>query len=798
MPTTTPLGGLLFIDMKDTLVTVFKDLFKSTDVPYIVPLEKIVNRIKKGTSKEYIKAIRSGDKSKKNNLPAILFAGEFERRSIEGMKSHNGLMITDYDKFPDDKALDSQWSKLIKNPHVVTAFISPSGNGIKAVIKIPSCDKRTHYKLFQEFNNVYPSDYFDYANSDVSRVCFESYDPDIYVNYDAKEFNPELKEEGYSVSDKPPLMPINNEDVIIEKIMSFSWKKDFNNGERNAFVFDLAGMFCEYGISEATAEGYIFNNVCSFNDGFTQREAKNAIKSAYKIRSFGSRYFEDYDKHKLIKGDLSKGKKAIIEKYKIDEETYDQIKEEVSIDDFWFYEEDSKGKAKIKIDALNYKFFLEQNGYKKYFPEGSQKPTWVHIKSNIVSETSVEKVKDFVLNWLMDQKKLDIWSYCASYANLFSEQFLLMLESIELMMLKDTVETSYIAFNNGILSINKNNVELKDYIDVDGYVWETQIINREFTLVDKYDNEYQTFIKNISNDEPLPIESVIGYLLCNYKNKMNNKAIILNDEVISNNPEGGTGKGLFVQGLKQIRRTSILDGKTFDDKKSFPYQTVSQDTNILVFDDVKKNWDFESKFSLVTEGITLERKNKDAIKLSVEDSPKMVVSTNYAIRGEGNSHDRRRHEIEIAQYYGSKLTPYDEFKRQLFDDWNNEEFNKFDNYMVFCIQAYFKNGLVKQNAVNLKLRKFIAETSMEFYEWINEIALIPFNIRNDKKQYYHQFIEDYQDFKNNLHQRTFTTWTQKYCKLKNWEYNQGNTNGSHWFEIINPEAPTVEDDGIDF
>ena len=83
--------------------------------------------------------------------------------------------------------------------------------------------------------------------------------------------------------------------------------------------------------------------------------------------------------------------------------------------------------------------------------------------------------------------------------------------------------------------------------------------------------------------------------------------------------------------------------------------------------------------SIVTEGITLERKNKDAIKLSVEDSPKMVVSTNYAIKGSGNSHDRRRHEIEISQYYGRTLNPIYTFGSKFFDDWNEEDL-AFDNY----------------------------------------------------------------------------------------------------------------------
>lgn len=780
--------------MKETKVTVFRDLFKSNDVPYIVTLDKVLKRIQKGTSKNIIKQIRKGDKELKRKLPAILFNGQFEKRSLDGLKQHSGLMVLDYDDFKNDKDLDKQWLELTKNKHVVSCFISPSGNGIKAVIKIPKCDKRTHYNIFQEFNEIYKSDYFDYSNSDVSRVCFESYDPNIYINYNAKLFDPDIKDEGFKASEKQPLLPINDENIIINRIMNFNWSKDFQEGQRNNFIFDLAGMFCEYGVNQTSAESYLVNNVCTFNKDYTQREAINSIKSAYKRRSFGSKYFEDYDKQKQIKTDLNKGKKKVLKKYAIDEDTYEQIKDELTVKDFWYYEEDNKGKIKIKIDPLNYKLFLESNGFKKFFPEGSQKPTLVKVKSNIVSETSPEKIKDFVLNWLMENKKLDVWSYCANYQTLFSDTFLLMLESIELLMLKDEKEKSFIAFKNGILNITKGKIELKDYIDIDGYVWESQIINRDFDKVENFENEYQTFINNVSNGEAYPMETAIGYLLCNYKNKMNNKAVILNDEVISNAPEGGTGKGLFVQGLKQIRQTSILDGKTFDEKKSFPYQTVSQDTNILVFDDVKKNWDFESKFSIVTEGITLERKNKDAIKLSVEDSPKMVVSTNYAIKGEGNSHERRRHEIEIAQYYGKDLTPFDEFGRQLFDDWNSDEFNKFDNYMVYCIQSYLKSGLVKQNAVNIKLRKFIAETSMEFYEWMEDSGTFPLNERNDKAMYFDSFVNEYPDFKKWLTRRRFAIWVEKYANFKNYKYVSGVSNGQRWYEIVTPDIEKETDD----
>lgn len=772
------------------VVSVFKDLYKSKDVPFHVPIEKIIKRIQQGTSKELVESIRSGNKENKNKLPCILFSGVFNERNSNSLKEHSGLMVLDFDKYPDNETMLAQLDQLKENKHFVLLFISPSGNGIKGVIKVSNeLTKETHPKVFKEFQNQFDLDYFDIVNSNIDRVCFESYDPNIYVNLEAEIFNPILKDEGFNISERVPLIPITDEDKIITKIMDFNWSKDFREGERNSFIFALAGAFCEYGVSQTNAEGYILNNVVIGE--FSETEAKTTIKSAYKKRNFDSKYFEDYNKIDAIKSDLKKGKKEVLNKHNISIETFEEIKEESEHEDFWFIND----KNKVQIDLLKYKLFLERNGFKKHFASGSQKPTWLFIQSNKVVETSIEKIKDFVLDYLISRHEIEVWKYCAGYQNLFSENLLAMLETIELMMLKDTKFKSYLAFSNGILEVTKNEIKLIDYIDVDGYVWESQIIQRNWESLEVFENEYKVFINNISNKEPISIECVIGYLLSTYKNKMNNKAIILNDEVISENPEGGTGKGLFVQGLRQIRKISILDGKAFDDKKSFPYQTVSPETQVLVFDDVKKNFDFESQFSLVTEGMTLERKNKDAIRLKVEDSPKLLISTNYAIKGEGNSHDRRRFELEIAQHYGKNLTPYEEFGKQLFDDWEDEEFLKFDNYMVYCLQSYLKNGLVNQNAKNLKMRKFIAETCMEFHEWIKDVENCPIGLRNDKQQYFNKFTDEYQDFRKWLTRKKFNIWIQKYCSFKNIEYQEGNTHGQRWFAM---GEQTEEDNDIAF
>jgi len=256
---------ILFI-MKDTKISVFKELLKSQDVPYIIPLWKSLERIKKGVSLSTIELVRNApDKNTadkiKSTLPCIIFGGEFKERNKEGLVNHSGLMVVDFDKYPSDEVMYDHLHLLKQNNHFVSLFISPSGKGIKGVVRIPNTDKIGHEKYFKAFNQQYEYEYFDKSNCNVDRVCFESYDPDIYINYDAECYEPILIDEGFEVKDRVPLIPIDDEGIIIEKIMKFKWSKDFVEGERNSFIFDLSSAFCEYGINQNTAEGYILNNV---------------------------------------------------------------------------------------------------------------------------------------------------------------------------------------------------------------------------------------------------------------------------------------------------------------------------------------------------------------------------------------------------------------------------------------------------------------------------------------------------------------------------------------------------------
>jgi hypothetical protein len=94
------------------------------------------------------------------------------------------------------------------------------------------------------------------------------------------------------------------------------------------------------------------------------------------------------------------------------------------------------------------------------------------------------------------------------------------------------------------------------------------------------------------------------------------------------------------------------------------------------------------------------------------------------------------------------------------------------------------------------MRKFIAETAMEFFDFVKENDNVPRNIRNDKKLYYDKFIEEYPDFKRWLTRKKFNIWVQKFCSFMNYEYLSDNSNGLQWFEIKTDEE--IDDDDIAF
>ena len=167
------------------IVTIFKNI-KETDTPFYRKVESVLKRIKEGASKDLIKKIRAeSNKSVRNtikaNLPSICFSGEFLKRSDIGLQKHSGLICLDLDGYPKTKLLLDDKKKFSKNKYVYSVFISPSGKGLKVLVRIPR-ETKNHVGYFNALEKHFKSEFFDKTSKNISRVCYESYDPLIFIN----------------------------------------------------------------------------------------------------------------------------------------------------------------------------------------------------------------------------------------------------------------------------------------------------------------------------------------------------------------------------------------------------------------------------------------------------------------------------------------------------------------------------------------------------------------------------------------------------------------------------------------
>jgi len=751
-----------------------------------------LDRIQNGAVRTLVEKIRKEPNKKiqndlKKGLSNVAFGGTFTTRNANGIKTASGLCILDFDDVDDVVA---QKEILSQNKHCFATWVSPSGKGVKALFRINETTNPVEYTAI--FNQLVEDFAFklDKSGQDICRMCYESYDPEIYVNVDAEIYQPDLLIVPIEVQNLGSItnIPLTDQDEIANRLMIW-FKGKFISSQRNASLTKLAFAFNNFGVNKSTAERYLGTYE---QKDFNRKEIQSIINSAYKhTADHGTKQFEDKQKIKKIEYIILGGKKDVeilkefpeVDKDKLTAEI-EIIRNNIKIEEFWKYSK----KGDVQILPYRFKLYLENLQFFKYYPSDNKK-TFFFIKkeTNFIDIITEYQLKDEVLRRLIANNKLDVFDILAERTTHFSSNYLSMLDTAKINIHRDSKEFAMLYYRNMAVKVFDESIESIDYGDLTEFVWKNTVINRDFSIdTDHHKSQFRSFVWFISGqnrDKYNTMKSVIGYLLHSHKTSSNNKAVILNDETVSDTPNGGSGKGILINAISNMKRVSVVDGKTFDFNKSFAFQTVNTDTQVLAFDDVRKNFEFERLFSIITEGITIEYKGKDAIKIPVQDSPKILISTNYTIKADGGSFKRRMFEVEMSDYFGAHRTPLDHFGNLLFDEWDKKEWERFDKFMINCIQFYLKNGLVESKTNNLQLRKFINETSQEFYEYAFVEKQVPLNCRVTKPDFTDKFHAEYPDSKKYVTNRILCKWVKKYSDFAALDYLEGNSNGKRWFQL---------------
>jgi hypothetical protein len=249
--------------------------------PNYRPVDAILHRIKSGKSESLVKIIRDGNIEFKKRLPCVLFGGTFTYREISAITQHSGFINLDFDKFGSYDELMTWRDTLESNEYVYSVWLSPSGKGLKALVKIPVITTdiyKNNKAYFRGLQVYFDCEYFDKNMFDISRICFESYDPDLTINENSQVWTGQIFDPQQPVIEYGKAT-LDEQETVRRLLVWWNKKYGINNGNRNSNLFKLCITFSDYGIDYDHA----FSIVSGFNqDDFKIREITTTINSAYK------------------------------------------------------------------------------------------------------------------------------------------------------------------------------------------------------------------------------------------------------------------------------------------------------------------------------------------------------------------------------------------------------------------------------------------------------------------------------------------------------------------------------------
>lgn len=257
----------------------FLDVHKNPKTKTVEVIEQIKEAAKHND-------LKLKDSLKQNNLysfvPSVIL--DSNGRAYSNIKYFNPVMVCEFDKIDHVKELKEQLFNNLKC--VVAAWISPSGRGLKLLIRIKKPTSIDNYKEYYCGLAYYLSQYegFDSANFNCCLPLFLSYDRDILIREDAEEWTQrggKINAFQKYICEVEPNEKITEKNTakVVSKI-TFLMNKIVDNGHTQLLsISTLLGGFCGFNlISLEDAEDLICELI--ENNDYMRKNIKGYCKTA--------------------------------------------------------------------------------------------------------------------------------------------------------------------------------------------------------------------------------------------------------------------------------------------------------------------------------------------------------------------------------------------------------------------------------------------------------------------------------------------------------------------------------------
>lgn len=382
---------------------------------------------------------------------------------------------------------------------------------------------------------------------------------------------------------------------------------------------------------------------------------------------------------------------------------------------------------------------------------------WLHFKNGSLKITAdkIEKVKhDEVPNFILG--KLEVNDTTISHLQdknirLETKPAVEIIPTTEYGALLDRLK------NAASTSERENiNVEVANFPELDRYqvvindedfIWVRFIKDLSHIYWRKELEEKQELTPEEKKEENLLLANimfVLGYMTSEYKNPAKPWLTFLQDLKISDigQSSGRSGKSLLSIAMGKTRASFYIGGRRKDitEKTEFIYDGYTKFHNIIEVDDLYEFADFNFFYTQVTGKREVNSKHISKQILDYPESGKMLVSSNFELQNTDNSTIARLLNAAVCDYYHEKTkyndyketrSPFTKYGRMLFDEFTEEEWNKFFNFMAYCIQLQMRFFKIQPPMANLEkrqLRRLMirgVSKDEEFFKWANSYFTIP-------------------------------------------------------------------------
>lgn len=253
---------------------------------------------------------------------------------------------------------------------------------------------------------------------------------------------------------------------------------------------------------------------------------------------------------------------------------------------------------------------------------------------------------------------------------------------------------------------------------------------------------------------------------------------------------GGVGKSLFYLPLKFVRSVTERDGQLLDPKKEgdLLYVGVTPGkTDIVQFEDLQRGFPLQMLFNQVTGSMTIRQRYGNPVTIPFHESPVTILNSNHKPDDIDPSKRRRTWFCSFSSYYHPanpmqgipERKPDQEFGKEMFKQYDTDEWNKTYHFMAQCIQQYMRiNQRVLPVMDRVEKGLLINSITQNVYDWFNDFfdEYAETGSKLDTPIWRNDLYEEFkQIYSRNVQDRitiaTLKEKLMKYCAFKRWKLN---------------------------